>query len=310
MKYLYRLLCALSVVSISCTYAEENIQFKSTPLSPGMVLLEGVGGFAGGNILLSIGKDGVFMIDDSMPPLLDTLNKKIEEVAGKPIDFLINTHVHADHTGNNVAFAEQGAHIIAHENLRANLLEKGVPGKNGLEKAPKGALPVITFSQHLALHFNDVDAHLVYLGRAHTNGDTVVHFTGANIIHAGDVLFNGMFPYIDLGNGGSTEGYIAAQKMVYDMADDKTKIIAGHGPLANKSDLKASIEMLEDARKRVQALIDKGLSEDEIVAKNPLEKYHEKWNWSFISTEKMTRTFYKGLTSSVKLEKVEKVHYH
>lgn len=288
------------------TFAEEQkITFKSTELSKGLYMIQGVGGFAGGNIALSVGPDGVIMIDDSMPPLLDTLNAKIKEVAGAPVDFLINTHVHGDHTGNNAAFGDGSTHIIAHENMRKHMLEKGVQGENGMVDAPKSALPVITFTHHMSFHLNDQPAHLFHVGRAHTDGDTAIHFTAANVIHTGDAFFNGMFPFIDLNSGGTVAGYIAAQKRIYGMCNATTKIIPGHGPLASREDLKASIDMLDDARKIMRGLIRKGLSEDEVVAKNPLKKYHDNWNWGFITTEKMTRTLYASLS-----EKKQDKHKH
>lgn len=298
---------ALSLTVSSFTFAEEQkISFESKELAKGLYMIQGVGGFAGGNIALSVGDDGVIMIDDSMPPLLDTLNAKIKEVAGAPVDFLINTHVHGDHTGNNAAFGAGATHIVAHENMRKRMLEKGVQGQNGMVDAPKDALPVITFTHHMNFHLNDQPAHLFHVGRAHTDGDTVIHFTSANVIHTGDAFFNGMFPFIDLNSGGTVAGYIAAQKRIYGMCNATTKLIPGHGPLANREDLKASIDMLEDARKIMLGLIKQGLSEEDVVAKNPLKKYHDKWNWGFITTEKMTRTLYTSLSK----KKTDDGHNH
>lgn len=286
----------LSCVALSSgAHSDTEISFESTQLDQGLYMIQGVGGFAGGNIALSTGPDGVVMIDDSMPPLLDKLKAKIKDVAGSDVNFLINTHVHGDHTGNNASFGAEGTHIIAHENLRHHMLQKGVRGPDGMMEAPKAALPVITFSHEMAFHLNEQPAHLFHVGRAHTDGDTVIHFTKANVIHTGDAFFNGMFPFIDLNSGGSVNGYIAAQKRIYGMCDAKTKIIPGHGPLASREDLKKSIDMLDDARTIVKGLIKQGLTEDQVVAKNPLKKYHENWNWGFITTEKMTRTLYKNL---------------
>jgi cyclase len=282
--------------------SQEQAEFQETRLADGLYVIQGVGGFTGGNIALSIGEDGVIMIDDSMPPFYDKLNAKISELAGKPVDLLINTHVHGDHIGNNAAFADTGTHIIAHKNLRQHLLERGIQGPDGMIEAPKGALPVITFSEEMALHLNGQTATLSHLHHAHTNGDTLIHFSDLNIIHTGDALFNGMFPFIDLNSGGSVEGYIKAQQHIYGLADDDTQIIPGHGPLANKADLKASIEMLIDSRDKVQALLNKGMNEEEIVKANPLEPYHDKWNWGFITTERMTRTLVQGLSKQAATE--------
>lgn len=293
-------------------FAESEIRFESTELGEGLHMVFGVGGFAGGNIAISTGPDGVVMIDDSMPPLLDNLNAKIQEIAGKKVDFLINTHVHGDHTGNNVSFGADGTHIIAHENLRKHMKEKGVQGPDGMIDAPKDALPVITFSHQMAFHLNEQPAELFHVGRAHTDGDTVIHFTQANVIHTGDTFFNGMFPFIDLNSGGTVGGYIAAQKRIYSMSDKNTKIIPGHGPLASREDLKKSIDMLDNSRAIIRKLVEQGLTEAEVVAKNPLSKYHDDWNWGFITTEKMTKTLYTDLTKKPKKPEAHdhKAHGH
>jgi len=271
--------------------------FSAEEVAPGLYMLMGVGGFTGGNIGLSVGDDGVAMIDDSMPPMLDNMQAAIKKVTDKPVDFLINTHVHGDHTGNNESMAKSGARIVAHENLRRHLLSKGIRGQNGNEPAPKAALPVITFSHAMAFHLNGFDARLFHVAHAHTDGDAVIHFKNANVIHTGDTFFNGMFPYIDLSSGGSVDGYIKAQQKILALADEKTKIIPGHGPLANKIDLSAAVDMLVESRALVAKLVKMGKSEEEIVKAGPLEKFDKKWSWRFITTEKMTRQLVKGLTS-------------
>jgi glyoxylase-like metal-dependent hydrolase (beta-lactamase superfamily II) len=289
-------LATLLMTSVANGAKEEpRIEFSATEVTPGLYMLMGIGGFAGGNIGLSIGDDGVVMIDDSMPPLLGTMKAAIAKVTDKPVDFLINTHVHWDHTGNNAVIAGDGAHIVAHENLRRYLLANGVPSTDGMKPAPRAALPVITFSRDMNFHLNGQDAHLFHVAHAHTDGDIVIQFRTANVIHTGDVFFNGLFPPIDLDAGGSVAGYLAAQKQVFALADDATKIIPGHGALAGKADLKSAIDMLEDAIALVNAQIKAGKSEDEVVAMNPLAKYHDKWSWSFVSTEGMTRQLYAGL---------------
>jgi len=158
---------------------------------------------------------------------------------------------------------------------------------------------VITFSHSMNFHLNGNDAHIFHVANAHTDGDAVIHFKNVNVIHTGDTLFNKMFPYIDLNSGGSVDGYIAAQKKILSLANGDTKIIPGHGPLANKKDLAASLAMLEDSSNLIGQLIAQGKSEDEIVKLNPLLKY-EKWSWVFITTEKMTRQVYQGIINAAK----------
>jgi len=275
--------------------AEDKRDFATTEVAPGIYMISGVGGFTGGNIGLSIGEDGVVMIDDSMPPLLDRMKKAIKTITDQPVDFLINTHVHGDHTGNNEAVGKDGTRIVAHENLRLNMLEKGLKTKEGTKPMPKAALPVITFSHAMNFHLNGEDARIFHLEKAHTDGDAAIHYQKANVIHAGDVFFNQMFPYIDLSNGGNIDGYIKAQQKIIALANDDTKIIPGHGKLSNKKELQQAVDMLIDARSLINQLIADGKTEEEVVKVNPLKKYHEQWNWSFITTERMTRQVYKGL---------------
>ena len=285
-------------------------QFSTTEVSPGLYMIAGVGGFTGGNIGLSVGEDGVVMIDDSMPPFLDKMKKSIQSVTNKPVDFLINTHVHGDHTGNNENMGKDGTRIVAHENLREHLLKKGIRTQEGNVKAPKAALPVITFSHSMNFHLNGEDAKIFHVAHAHTDGDAIIHFKNANVIHMGDTFFNGMFPFIDLDSGGSVDGFIKAQKKVYKLSNDKTKIIPGHGPLANKQDLKAALDMLADVRKIIVKLVKQGKSEAEVVKLNPLAKYHDKWNWGFITTEKMTRQIYRGIKEGHKYAKEKEKGHH
>jgi cyclase len=298
MKLLKKLSVIAAITSSALSIAAEKqaeVDFATIEVSPGLYMLSGVGGFTGGNLGLSVGSDGVVLIDDSMPPLLDKMKAAIKKVANAPVDFLVNTHVHGDHTGNNESLGNSGTHIVAHQNLRQHLLTKGIASPKGNVPAPKAALPVITFSHSMNFHLNDNDAHIFHVANAHTDGDAVIHFRNLNVIHTGDTFFNKMFPYIDLKSGGSVDGYIAAQKKVLSLSNDSTKIIPGHGGLASKQDLAASLAMLEDAKSLITALIKEKKSEDEVVKLNPLKKYHKQWDWQFITTERMTRQLYKGL---------------
>jgi glyoxylase-like metal-dependent hydrolase (beta-lactamase superfamily II) len=277
---------------------EAVLSWQATQVADGLYMLMGVGGFTGGNLGLSVGEDGVILIDDAMPSTLEIMNKALSGITTESIDFLINTHVHGDHTGNNKTLGAKGVHIVAHENLRKHLLSKGVQTAEGKIDAPKSSLPIITFAESMNFHLNGNDAHIFHLPHAHTDGDAAIHFTNANVIHMGDTFFNGIFPYIDYSSGGSLDGFIEAQKTVLGLVDDNTKIIPGHGPLANKADLENSIAMLEAARSVVAQLVSAGKTEAEIVALNPLQADYEKWAWGFITLEKMTKQVYKGVTLS------------
>lgn len=289
MKQLLIVFCCLFAVT---AHAQQfATSFESTEVAPGIIMVMGVGGFGGGNMAILVGEDHVAMIDDSMTPLAPTLLAHVAETAGRPIDFMINTHVHGDHVGANAAFAEGGTVIFAHENIRKRLVADANPAGG------EGGLPVVTYADGVTFHLDELEAKVIHVPSAHTDGDSIIHFPSANVIHTGDILFNGMYPFIDLDSGGSVSGYIAGQEKIFSMADDETKIIPGHGELASKSGLRANIDMLKDAQALVKEMLDAGNSEEEIVSANPLEKYHETYNWGFITTERMTRTLIRDLTS-------------
>lgn len=280
-------LCAVSF-AIAANAQEGEVSWKSTEIAAGLYMLEGQGGFAGGNLSLITGDDGVVLIDDGIEPLVPVTIAAIETLTGDPVDFVINTHAHGDHVGANATLHNKGATIIAHDNLRRQLVSEG--------KA-KDVLPELTFADSVTFHLNGHTARVFHVANAHTDGDSVIHFPEVNVIHAGDVLFNKLFPFIDLDSGGSVDGFIAAQIKVLALADDETKIVPGHGGLANKADLQAAVDMLVDARSRIAELVDDGRSLDEVKAENPLASYHDGWNWDFITTERMTEQLYRGLTS-------------
>lgn len=263
---------------------------KTTDVVAGMYLIEGADGFAGGNITMLVGEK-VFLIDDGVPPSGSLLIEVAENLAGRPIDYVINTHMHGDHVGGNAALADDGTLIVAHDNIRKRLLED-----TSLSGGP-GGLPTITFSDTVTFHVNGHEAHVFHVDAAHTDGDAAIYFRDIDVIHAGDIFFNGLFPFIDLDNGGSVAGFKAGQQQLLDMAGDDTKIIPGHGPLATKADLQLALDMLTDAETRVKKLIDAGMSLEQVLAANPLAVYHEQWNWDFITTEKMTTTLYRSLTN-------------
>jgi len=254
-----------------------KVSFETTELSPNLYMLSGVGGFTGGNIALSVGDDGVIMIDNGLSKFYDLLKEEIKATTDRPIDYLINTHLHQDHTANNLGFGKDGAQIISHDNVRKAFVK---------EKNDNGSLPVITFADQMTLHINSDTAKIIHAENAHTNGDSIIHFQNANVIHTGDLLFNGRFPFIDGNNGGTLAGVLAGLNTVLSLANDETKIIPGHGPLANKADIIKTIAFLEDARDLIADLVKQGKTDEEIHAANPLSKY-ESYSWGFINTEKM-----------------------
>lgn len=266
--------------------------FKSIEVSPGIYMLDGVDGFGGGNVELLIGDDYVVLIDDAMTPTAPALLEAVTKLAGRQVDFVINTHVHGDHVGGNEYVAGLGAIIVAHDNIRKRMIPD-----SQLNTGP-GALPVLTFSDEVTFHLNGHEVFVFHIENAHTDGDAAILFRDVNVIAAGDIMFNDLFPFIDLDNGGSVVGFIAGQQKLIAMADDETIIIPGHGPVANKADLEKNLAVLIDSQTRVKALFDEGMSEEEIVAANPLALYHDDYNWGFITTERMTRTLIRSLTGN------------
>lgn len=276
------------LLSTTAVAQEGDISWKSTELEPGLYMLEGEGGFPGGNLGLMSGDDGIVLIDNGLPNLSAMTVASVEKLTSGPVNFVINTHAHGDHTGANAALSQSGATIVAHDNLRRALLAN--------EQFDQGGIPELTFDDSVTFHLNGHTAHVFHIPSAHTDGDAAIKFPEVNVIHAGDVFFNKVFPFIDLDGGGSVDGFIAGQQEILTMADDDTRIIPGHGPLASKADLKTAVDMLIDAKSRVKALIDAGKSIEEIQSENPLSRY-DSWSWDFITTERMTNTIHRSLTA-------------
>jgi len=292
LKFTITLLATTLCMSISSNSlgSEEPLSFSAQQVSGSVYMLSGQGGFTGGNIGLSIGNDGVAMIDNGTANVLTILRAKVAELTEKPIDYLINTHVHGDHTGNNVEYGKSGARIISHKNLRTNMTEKGVGG----ESPPSEALPVITFSDQMTLHINGDAAKVIHVANAHTDGDAIIFFQKANVIHTGDVMFNNLFPFIDYSNGGSLDGAITALKTISELSNADTKIIPGHGELGSKTDVDRTIAMLEDVKSIIGKMVTNGKTDEEIIAAKPLEKY-KTYSWSFIDADKMIAQVIAGL---------------
>ncbi len=267
--------------------------FDSDEIAPGIHVLYGADNkFGGGNMALITGEDQIVLIDDSMEPIAPALIEAATGIAGRPVDFVINTHVHGDHVGGNAALAATGTIVVAHDNIRKRLVQDPSPAGG------EAGLPVITFAAGVKFHVNGKEAHVFHVPDAHTDGDGAIHFVMADVLHTGDIWFHGLYPFIDLDNGGSVDGYIAGMGKLIGMANDDTQIIPGHGPApASKSDMARDRAMLIDARAKVAALVDEGMGEEEIVAANPLAEYHDDYNWGFITTERMTRTIVRALTT-------------
>ena len=265
-----------------------TVTLKTTPVTGGISVIEGANGFAGGNVGVSVGTDGVFIIDDELTPMTAKLKAALGALSKKPVRFVVNTHWHADHTGGNVGVAGDGAVIMAQDNTRKKLSVEQVRefmGKKMTTPAlPAAALPVITFMDDLTLHLNNDDVHVIHVGAAHTDGDAIVHFTKANVIHTGDVVVGG-YPVVDIDGGGQFEGFLAATDKILALADDHTKIIPGHGPLMTKADVQAYRDMLKTVRDRVYKLADQKKTTDEIKAAKPLADLDSRWAQGFMKAD-------------------------
>ena len=269
---------------------------ETVEVTDGIYMLAG----RGGNIGVSAGDDGVFLIDDQFAPLTPAIQAAVAEVSDQPIRFLVNTHWHYDHTGGNENLGNAGVVIVAHDNVRRRLSTGGLIEffNNQVPPAPEAALPVITFADSVTFHVNGDEVHVFHVPPAHTDGDSVIHFRKANVVHMGDLYFNGLYPFIDKSSGASVDGVIAAAERVHAMIDDETRIIPGHGPLSNRAELAAYIEMLKGVRKAIGALVDAGKSLEETVAAKPTAPWDEKWSRegvAFAQPDGFTRIVYEIL---------------
>jgi cyclase len=292
MKTLQRLLVIsfLSLGTIACAQGFDDVTIETTKLSEHVYMLVG----AGGNIGISIGEDGVFVIDDQFAPLTPKIEAAIKALSAKQIKFLVNTHYHGDHTGGNENMYNLGATIIAHDNVRLRL--ETIPKRDGTMNS-KESLPIITFNDELNLHINGEKIAVFHVAHAHTDGDAFLYFTKSNVLHTGDTYFQGRYPYIDLDSGGSVNGYIEAVKQGLNVINEDTKIIPGHGGLSNKAEYERFLKMLESLKTIVLAEIKKGKTEDEVANNTSLTKTFDDqgYSWNFINSEKIRRTFYKSL---------------
>jgi glyoxylase-like metal-dependent hydrolase (beta-lactamase superfamily II) len=283
------LFCAIAPAGRALAQA---VEFKLERAGNRVYMLSG----QGGNIGVCVGDDGVFAIDDQFAPLTPRILEEIERVSERPVRFVVNTHWHGDHTGGNENLGEAGAIIVAHANVRKRMSEKQFMEafNRAVEPSPKGALPVVTFEQSVTFHWNDETIEVVHVQPAHTDGDSFVHLRSANVLHAGDVFFNGMYPFIDTSTGGNLEGMIRAVERILERCDGKTRIIPGHGPLASRSDLERYQRMLATVRDRIEPMLRAGRSRDEVVAAKPTADLDVDWGGGFMKPDVWVGLVYDG----------------
>lgn len=253
----------------------DTIQIRTQPVAQGVYMLQG----AGGNIGLAIGDDAVFLVDDQFAPLTPKILAAIAELTPRPVRFVLNTHWHFDHTGGNENLGEAGALVVAHENVRRRMSAgQFIEALNRHEPpASPGALPVVTFTQSVTFHLNGDSIAVRHVPPAHTDGDAIVFLTRANVIHMGDLFVSRGLPFVDLSSGGSIHGIIGAAEIALGMANAETRIIPGHGPLADRARLQAFRDMLVDLRNSVGAEVAAGRTVEQVLAANLTERYREEW---------------------------------
>jgi glyoxylase-like metal-dependent hydrolase (beta-lactamase superfamily II) len=267
-----------------------KVQIKVTKVSGTVYMLEG----SGGNIGVSIGTDGIVIVDDQFAPLAPKIKEALKGISDRPIKFVINTHFHGDHAGGNSEFGATST-IIAHDNVRKRLKEGGQVGGADVKPAPKEALPVITFHDRVSVHLNGEDIRAIHFPNGHTDGDSVIFFTESKVVHMGDDFVTYGLPFVDVANGGSVIGMIAGIEKVLGMIPPDTKIIPGHGPLSTPADMRKYLDMLKDTRALVAQAIKDGKSADQMKTDHLLAKY-EDLGKGFIKTDAWIDLLYKEVT--------------
>lgn len=267
-----------------------DVEISSVSLRPGVAVLFG----NGGNIGVSYGPEGTVLIDDQFAALTAKIQAAVAELGASPVEFLINTHWHFDHAGGNENFGTAGARIFAHENVRRRLAEGGIVLGNQIPAVTASALPIVTYERGLTFHLNGDDIDVMFLGGGHTDGDSVIRWRKANVVHTGDLFINGMgFPFIDLESGGNVEHLLTSLEQVIAMADDETIIIPGHGKIADRSDLVAFRKMVATAVERVRILKAGGGGLDQAVAARPLAGLRN--GDGFISDDQFVKAIWESL---------------
>jgi cyclase len=289
------LIALLALLAFGAQAQQRNfdaVQIKTTQVAPGIYMLEG----EGGNIGVSAGEDGVFLIDDQFAPLTPKILAAVKEISDKPVRFLINTHWHGDHVGGNENLGKAGVVIIAHDNVYKRMSVGGAIQmlKQTYAPAPKAALPVITFSETATFHLNGDDVTSIHLPPAHTDGDSFVRFQKANVIHTGDVFAAYRYPFIDPESGGSVKGVLRAVDQILPMIDDNTKLIPGHGGLSGKKDVLAFRKMIATVISKIEPMVKSRKTLQQVIDAKPTREFDEEWG-KFRKPDAFVEIVYNGL---------------
>lgn len=277
MRYI---ICLLLLTNTLFAQNFDTVKIRPQRVTDNIYMLTG----SGGNIGLLLGSDGVLMIDDQYAPLSQKISDAIKSLAKNNLRFVVNTHVHGDHSGGNENFKKQGATLVAHEQVRVRMMTEQFNKRFNRTTPPrdKDAWPQITFNTNMNFHVNGEDVDLIHLGKGHTDGDVIVHFKKANVFHAGDAFVRYGYPFIDLSNGGTVNGFIETLDKFLLLLDENSKVIPGHGALATKADVKLLRDQLADIRDQVAAAIKKGTKMEDIAGLGITDKYDEKMGKGFL----------------------------
>lgn len=298
----FRLACALALPTLLLTALPaaaqdwDAVEIETQRVAQGVYVLYG----RGGNIGLSVGEDGVFVIDDQFAPLTDKVVEAIAAITSEPVRFVLNTHWHGDHTGGNENLGDAGALLVAHENVRERLsmdqiLERVGRPVDTTMAAPEGALPVVTFTEAVTFHLNGDELHAFHVANAHTDGDAIIHFRDANVVHMGDTFFRGRFPFIDTATGGSVDGLIRAVGAALAVMDSDTRIIPGHGEVGTREDLRSYRDALKTMRDRVANLMRRGMTLEAVQEEGPADEFAEAWGQGESAADGFVATLYASL---------------
>ncbi len=288
-RYLMTVVLLTFAVSAFAQPDPGKVEIKITKVAGTVYMLEG----AGGNIGLSVGADGVLMVDDQYAPLSPKIKAAIKTITPKPVSYLLNTHWHGDHTGGNETFGET-APIIAHKNVRVRMMRGAVWATGKIDPAPPAALPDITYDDHVVIHVNGEDVRSLHFTRGHTDGDSVIYFPKANVLHMGDVYFEGKFPFIELDSGGSVTGLMDTIQIVLRDFPADAKVIPGHGPLSTMDGLRKYLRMLQETSAIVRKGIAEGKTAQQLKDAKVLAAY-DSLSWQFINTNSFVDTLYRDL---------------
>jgi len=272
----------LFIVSIATVQAQnfDTVKIRPQKITDQIYMLKG----SGGNIGLLTGNDGLLLIDDQYAQLSEKISTAVKNISSNSIRFLINTHIHGDHTGGNDNFSKQGITLVAHDNVRERMMKEQFNKRFNRTTPPraKEALPIVTFTDKMSFHLNDEDIEVFYLDRGHTDGDVVIHFKKANVFHTGDSFVRYGYPFIDASSGGSVNGFINTLDKLLPLLNDQSKVIPGHGELATKADVKILRDQIADIRDQVAKALKSGKKPEEIAALGITDKYEEKLGKGFL----------------------------